>query len=168
MADILHDQIDVLKNAAQASGSIVVDTVLDGSDGEGVLTAALSADEFVKVLAHCRPRIVYLHASRFEPLADALIAMDVDNEEEIAKDRRVKALVKKWTSQEGEVSTLLATFIADGVLHISMRQPDWVDDFESDAEDLADVMANEASEASSRAEQEERIRLGEARDIFGP
>ena len=57
MADILHDQIEVLKNAAEAAGSVVIDTVLQGPEGEGVLTAALNADEFVKVLAHCRPRI---------------------------------------------------------------------------------------------------------------
>ena len=139
MADVLHDQIDVLKDAARAAGSVVVDTVLDGPGGEGVLTTALNADEFVKVMAHCRPRIVYLHVGRFEPLADALTAMDIDEsvDEEIANDRRVKALVKKWTFRGGEVSTLLATFMADGVLHISMRQPDWMDDFKTEAEDLA-------------------------------
>jgi hypothetical protein len=161
MADLLHDQIEVLKDAARSAGSIVVDTVLNGHDGDSVLTAGLNAEEFIKVMWHCRPKIVYIHATRFEALADTLVAMDIEeaDEEEVAGNSQVKALVKKWKSHEGEVSTLLGAFVVDGVLHVSMRQPDWVDIFEAEAEGLGDALSEEARVASARMEQEARSRI---------
>jgi plasmid stabilization system protein ParE len=161
MEDELLEEVGVLRKAAEAAGSLVVDAVLKGHDCDGVLMAAPEPDDFLKVMAHCSPRVFYLHVETFDALRDTLVVMEADDDEEVAKDGRVKNLVRKWKARDGKVSLILAAFVADGVLHVSMRQPEWTDEFEAEAEEIANTLSEETHEAAARTEREARDRIRE-------
>jgi hypothetical protein len=126
--------------SAKDAGSLVVDAVIKPNLESGVLVADLDLDDFVGLLAHCKPRALYLRAEKFEAEVDALDLLDLDSEDEDARIPLLKTVVKRWTKRDGEISGIYASFMLDGVHNIYVMSPDWYDEFDEQVEEVAEAI----------------------------
>lgn len=144
MAGILEDRYLGLVQAASECGSLIASAVLLSKDNSDY-QVQLPLEEFISVFRHCRPRMLYVVADQFEARA-ALVAyleIDEEDEEEFFGRPEARAMIKRVVHRDGELASLLASFVFDGVLHSVFEQTKWLDEFESRADELDTLLANE-------------------------
>jgi hypothetical protein len=151
MAETLETRLLRIEHAANEYDCLITNAVLltDESVGHRV---QLSLDEFITLLRHCRPRVVYLFADKFDS-RDSLLAyleIDEDDDPEFAESPRVMALVKHHAHRNGELASCLASFMFDGILHTVFEQTVWLDEFEMRADELEILLADERRQKNER------------------
>ncbi|MGX5733892.1 hypothetical protein [Bosea thiooxidans] len=144
-----------IRAAAEACGALILDTVVSA---ENLPTAAVRAADFGTLVAHLRPRLVYLIKTPFDAREEAQTLIATGG---------AKKFLSKWNARSGETCRCVVGVMADGVLHYVAETAGWFDEFEDEAEALADEQReamrdelNRAQEAEARqADSEEKKRL---------
>ena len=119
-----------VREAAHELGSLVIDTAVEA--GKRIPVAVVNEGEFLSLVRHIRPRLIYLNEQTFDP--DALFEDD-----EIGEFPKAKALAKGWRRWNGQVARVYAFVVADGVLHGLQIDADWY----GPVEEAADALVKE-------------------------
>lgn len=137
-----------VREAAEGAGALVVEAVLTAEKEHGALVAALEYDDFLKLMHHCAPKVIYLHTETFGAEEAALEEIDPTGNDDVhlANTKLVKSLVKSWKSKDGTLSMVLASFAVDNILHVLLECPPWLDDFQQAAEAVSDELEQEKQE----------------------
>lgn len=137
-----------VRAVAKECGALIVETVLS-LETRHVPVAAVPATEFVSLIRHIRPRLVYLVVASFDAIEDAEVALDVDAESP-DEGSRAKEFAAKWHDRNGQSSRLVIGVMCDGVVHGAIETVDWFDVFDSESVALKEELEE------ARAEREER------------
>lgn len=112
------------------------------------------------LISHISPRIIYLTEEEFEASTAVLEAVESDCASEfpdevaesinaVLAEPRVKAFVKKWGARDGELCRVAANVMCDAILHLLIVSTPWLDEFESEIENLIDDIKFELSTRSN-------------------
>jgi hypothetical protein len=188
MSASIQSVVEAVGQVATKSGAYVVAGLLIGEEESQTLVVDLEVAEFLALISHAKPRVIYLLKGEFEAHAMALAgltddadeAADVEEEnetpdDEIAADPRFRSLVKRWQARDGQSGTVVASFMVDGVLHRIVESETWVDDFRDEVSELAEALGTEADnkyaeDATIEAAEIERMAKQLLADplFFGP
>jgi hypothetical protein len=166
----LDEGVEAIRGAGAAIGTKIISALVLGSDKGRTLTVGLERADFVELIAHVRPPVLYLWEQQFEAKTMAIANLEGDGdwggddpdgeaEPEIVKDARFKSLTKRWRAHDGQLSRFAASFMAQGILHTTIEAEVWVDKFESEVEQLAEQLSQEG------AEEESRLNAADEKDI---
>lgn len=163
----LKEKMELVRKTALDSGSAIVNAVVIVSEDSSGYAVNLGFDQCLSLLSQCRPRIVYCHDESFdaEKALRVLLDMEDDDEDEIeilSKNSGFKALTKKWAKKNGVTSLLVVNFVVDGVLHMVLEQPEWVDEFESEGEEIESSIAEAIRLESVKSLSAERKQFRDA------
>jgi hypothetical protein len=168
----LEEEVEAIGQAATAIGARMVWTIPVAENDSRTLVATLEFAEFLALIPHARPRVVYLWKRGFEAHAMALHSL-IDNDDdtgeevdeevgnEIANDARFASIVKRWCSRDGEIGSFVASFILDGILHTAVESEAWLDEFNDDVSELAESLGEDTEGEEARIAAAE---LAEIRD----
>ncbi|MFM0279989.1 hypothetical protein P0D75_18420 [Paraburkholderia sediminicola] len=139
----LEDQFERIESVARESGSAIVDAVLN-LDNDSAYMVKLSLDNFLVLIAHCRPRVVYAVADKFDAKKSLLARLEVDDDdiENVLARPEVKALIKQAAHHNGELGNFIASFMTDGVLHTIFEETSWADEFDISVDALEESLAD--------------------------
>jgi len=162
----LAERLELVRNTALECGSAIVTAIMVITNQQDGYKVSLGLDEFLSLLSQCRPRIVYHHANEFDAEENLLIELNVEEEEDgtelLSKNSQFKALIKKWTKKNGQVSSFIASFVMDGVLHVVWEQPTWIDEFEAEAKELDSSLTEGRRHVADQKKKADRARFGDA------
>jgi hypothetical protein len=148
-----------VRQTVQGMGGRLVPTLISGSDR--ILTAFLKQDIFIDLLQFTGARLVYLSEDDFEAEAMAtkqVIESDDDGRisferadalDDAADTPEFKRFVKRWQARDGAVCSVTATFMYEGVNHVTMQDEAWLSEFETEAEKLTETLLHRYEERQS-------------------
>lgn len=151
--------VAIVKAAAADAGSHVVDVVLSLNDAK-IPVAGIDADDLAALIRAVRPRVIYCTSIPFD--AGVQIGEDLfgdDADEALLERPRVRKLVSKWRSRDGQTAQVSAVAVVDGVMHGLLVQARWYDDYEADIEAHGEETDRLRGERDRRAEAEAKKRL---------
>lgn len=137
----LEERFRQIERVAHDSGSFIVNAILPCKDSTAY-RVQMSLEQFLSLLSHCRPRVVYAFADEFEARDSLLAYLQVSEDDTATVTARsdVKSLMKQASHHNGQLGSFLSGFIVDGVLHTVFEQTEWLDEFESRADDLETLL----------------------------
>jgi hypothetical protein len=144
---------DDIRAAAHACGAMIVHSIINP---ENVATTRVDSADFPELIAHLRPRLVYLAPTQFDAHEEA-------DEQVALGTASAKRFLEKWKAHKGQTCRMVIAVMADGVLHCVVETTDWLDDFEEEAEALAEAQ-REALNAEFERAQEAEARKAEAEE----
>jgi hypothetical protein len=153
-----------VRRVTNAIGTKVVLSSVAGSDR--VPSARLEPKDFLELLKICTPRLVYLFEDRFDAEKEALLQAEADPDNESEEDSfapsttpQYKSMVKRWSSHDGELCSLTAFFMLDGILHVLTEREAWLGEFEDEVDTLLSKLENERDERleTIRAREESEV-----------
>lgn len=134
----LDEQCAQIVAAAESGNTLVMQTMVKISAATAY-TVSLDFQSFVKLLVHSKPTALYLLAVAFDPQGDLESWWEIDEDDEDDKalmlDAKVKQFIRKM-GHAGEIGSLMASFIVDGVLHTLYDDAEWYTELEKQAEEL--------------------------------
>lgn len=149
----LDEQRAQIVAAAEKGNTFVMPTVVK-IPAAAAYTVSLDFQSFVNLLAHSKPTAMYLLAVKFAPQEDLESWWDIDEDDEddkaLMRDAKVKQFIRKM-GHAGEIGSLMASFIVDGVLHTLYADAEWYTEIEKQAEELK----SQVYVAQERKEDEE-------------
>jgi hypothetical protein len=145
-------RVEAIRIAAETNSAKIVSALVLGGSDSGIPAVALGLAEFVDLIAHVRPKVLYLWEQRFDAQVMAIEDIegddttdDEDMEEEVAsemlEDARFKTLVKRWRTRDGQISRLAGSFMMEGILHVLFESEAWAEEFDSEVQQLAESFA---------------------------
>jgi hypothetical protein len=161
-AEKLEDRFALVESTARESGSFIVTAVLPREDSVGY-RVQMSLEQFLLLLSHCRPRVVYAFADEFDSRDSLLASLEVsdDNEAVVTARPDVKSLMKQAARHNGQLGSFLAGFLVDGVLHTVFEQTEWLDEFETRADDIEVLLNNQRQQELSQSSAAETAKTRE-------
>ncbi|CAJ0822628.1 hypothetical protein LMG19087_04911 [Ralstonia wenshanensis] len=133
----LDEQRVQIVAAAEKGNTLVVPSAVE--IGAAAYTVSLDFQAFVNLLAHSKPTAIYLLAVKFDPQEDLESWWDIDEGDEddqaLMRDAKVKQFIRKM-GHAGEIGSLMASFIVDGVLHTLYADAEWYAELAKQAEEL--------------------------------
>lgn len=154
MSQITLDEQRAQIVAAAADGNTLVIPTIVKIPAATAYTVSLDFQSFVKLLAHSKPTALYLLAVVFDPQGDLESWWEIDEDDEDDKALMRNAKVKQFICKmghAGEIGSLMASFIVDGVLHTFYDDAEWYTELEKQAEELK----SQVDVARERKEDEE-------------
>ncbi|NEK40637.1 hypothetical protein GR250_04215 [Rhizobium leguminosarum] len=139
-----------VRAASEACGTMILESILASEHHPAV---AVDGDTFPDLVRHLKPRLIYMILTEFDAKEEVAAHFEEDE-----LDTGLKKLAAKWTNRNGQSSRLILGLMADGVMHGIVETADWFDDFEEEAEALADVRADEITAEFDREQEAERQR----------
>ncbi|WP_244786024.1 hypothetical protein [Cupriavidus pauculus] len=134
----LDEQRTQIVAAAEKGNTLVVPTVVK-IETTAAYTVSLDFEAFLKLLVHSKPTAMYLLAVTFDPQEDLESWWDIDEDDEddkaLMRDAKVKRFIHNM-GHAGEIGSLMASFIVDGVLHTLYADAEWYTEIEKQAEEL--------------------------------
>ncbi|RKF34461.1 hypothetical protein [Paraburkholderia fungorum] len=134
----LDEQRAQIVTAAEKGNTLVVPTVVKIA-AAAAYSVSLDFQAFVNLLAHSKPTAMYLLAVTFDPQEDLESWWDIDEDDEddkaLMRDTKVKQFIHKM-GHVGEIGSLMASFIVDGVLHTLYADAEWYTELAKQAEEL--------------------------------
>lgn len=134
----LDEQREQIVAAAEKGNTLVVPSAVKITAATAY-TVSLDFQSFVNLLAHSKPTALYLIAVKFDPKEDLESWWEIDEDDEddkaLMRDPKVKQFIRKM-GHAGEIGSLLASFIVDGVLHTLYDDAEWYTELEKQAEEL--------------------------------
>lgn len=151
--------IATVRAAAAEAGSHVVETVLSLNDAK-IPVADIDADDLAALIRAVRPRIIYCISIEFDAKDQVLTDLfDEDADEALLERPRVKKLVAKWRSRNGQTAQVSAVAVVDGVMHGLLMEAAWYADYQADIEEHGEETDRLRDERERRAEAEAKKRL---------
>lgn len=139
MSQITLDEQHTQIVAAAENGNTLVMQTMVKIPAATAYTVSLDFQSFVKLLAHSKPTALYLLAVAFDPRGDLESWWEIDEDDEddkaLMRDAKVKQFIRKM-GHAGEIGSLMASFIVDGVLHTLYADAEWYTELEKQAEEL--------------------------------
>ena len=149
----LDKTADAIRAAALQFDAMVVNSIVNP---ENAATTRVESAAFPQLIAHLRPRLVYLLPTPFD-------AQQESDEQVSLGSASAKRFLEKWKAYDGQTCRLVIAVMAEGVLHCVVETTDWLDDFEEEAEALAEAQ-REALNAEFERAQEAEARKAEAEE----
>lgn len=136
--------------AAQQASALVIASLV--STPKMAITAAVDPDEFLALIQHTRPRVIYIMEQTFN-------ANDYFEDGNLAEHPRVKALGTAWRKHNGQIARVSAAIMVDQVLHMLIQDAPWLEEFEAAAEALEEELdiADDEDPAERAAEERKLI-----------
>ncbi|AYG59930.1 hypothetical protein [Rhizobium jaguaris] len=153
-----------LKEAAAECGALLLEAVLP-VEGRGGFIASVSFGEFLNLIRHAKPKIVYLITTSFDAAEEL---GDNFEEDDISDLPEAKKIIAIWRSHDGQACRVAAGLMCDGILHRAIEQTDWLEEFEGEIEQLVTelLQQQEISERELQAAKEKTIIL-KAKQLMG-
>lgn len=139
-----------VREAAEECGAMILESILAS---ESLPAVPVGGDTFPALIKHLRPRLIYMLLSQFDAKEEVMGHFE---EEELERD--LAKLAKKWAGKDGQSSRLVLGLMADGVLHGIVETADWFDEFDIEADALAEARDDEMRAAFDRDQEAERSR----------
>jgi hypothetical protein len=155
MGEDLSGLADRLKACAEATGALVI----DGAPDLGETSLAVSAETFERIIAHVRPKLVYLVSSLFnadDDLDPETLGLDPSDLPSV-----VRALRRRVSRHNGEVRGVAAAVIVDGLVHYVIEHQPWFEAFQEELEALQGDLELARRAADAAAQKAERAALAE-------
>ncbi|VVE56326.1 hypothetical protein PCA20602_05093 [Pandoraea capi] len=134
----LDEQRAQIVAAAENGNTLVMHTVVK-IPAATVYTVSLDFQAFVTLLVHSKPTAMYLVAVTFAPQEDLESWWDIDEDDEddnaLMLDAEVKQFIREM-GHVGEIGSLMASFVVDGVLHTLYADAVWYTELKKQAEEL--------------------------------
>lgn len=146
------DLASAIRGAAEASQACLVDGFPEQVDRASLPLVRLEQEDAARLIGGARPKAVYLVEVAFDPeeaindAAETLAELGVEK-----LPSSLKAAHRRVADRAGEVSTTLAAFMVDGVLHTAIASADWHDAFDEVVNETVDAARAEA-ETHGRSE----------------
>lgn len=151
--------IATVRTAAAEAGSHVLDVVLSLNDAK-IPVAGIDADDLAALIRAVRPRVVYCTLIPFDAGEQVLAdPFGDDADEDLLERPRVRKLVSKWRSRDGQTAQVSAVAVVDGVMHGLLVQPSWYDEYEAEIEEHGKETDRIRDERDRRTEAEAKKRL---------
>jgi hypothetical protein len=133
----LETVFERIVSAVRESGGVIVQSMLRADSDPGY-RVNLSLQDFLLLVGHCRPRVVYAFADKFDARESLLIHLEIedDDADDFMAKPEVKAIIEQAASHNGELGSFIVNFFADGVLHTVCERASWVAEFEESADAL--------------------------------
>jgi len=119
-----------IKNAALATGSMLVEATVQTRDDGTTPMVIVSSEDAVRVISAHAPRIVYLVEQTFdladdiETAREELDGIGVEPSPDLLKDTQ-----RRFASYDGQIGATIASFMVDGILHAAVSTAAWNDEF---------------------------------------
>jgi hypothetical protein len=150
-----------VREAADACGSMILETILAS---ENMPAVAIDGDTFPSLVKHLRPRLIYMLLTQFNAKEETEAHFEVEE-----LDRDMKKLVAKYRDKDGLSSRLVLGLMADGILHGIVETADWFDEFDIEADELAEARHRAQSEAFAQMQEADaRSREAEEKKRMAP
>ncbi|QPB24505.1 hypothetical protein [Rhizobium sp. 007] len=133
-----------VRKAAEECGAMILETILAS---ENLPAVAVDGDTFPSLVKHLRPKLIYMVLTKFEATED------VESHFEQELDRDLKKLASKWKAKDGQSARLVLGLVADGVLHGIVETADWFDEFDIEADELAEARQQAEADAFARLQE---------------
>lgn len=141
--ETLAQKLESVRAEATKNGAMIVTPLLlDPEKSHGPLTILLSVDEMKALIGHLKPRVLFVVEATFDALSEVLTELDdgETDEQELVEKKRVKALLKRWQKHEGEICRVVISMMVDGMLYHTMEESEWLSNFQTEVEELADEL----------------------------
>lgn len=144
-----------VRSTASDVTAIVVAGCVEVPEHPALATVHLDPDDALRAIQHLRPRIVYMLESQLNLESAALQSLE-DLQDE-ADERGPLAepvlmagfseLKRKWQSHEGDTSSIIVEFVADGILHTTIALASWRDEFDANLEAILEGVREQSAQA---------------------
>jgi hypothetical protein len=166
----VEEGVEAILSAGETVGAKVIPALVLGTDKGRTLTVGLERPDFLGLVAHVRPAVIYLWVEEFEARTLAIATLeDGEHREaggaegevdpEIVTEIRFKSLVKRWRAHDRQKSRFAASFMVHGILHTTIESEAWLGQFESEVDQLAVELSQEEDDEQSK------LNAAEARDL---
>ena len=149
--------VDQVRAAAHECNTFIVKAAL-ALQSDTVPAVGVDRAAFVGLIRHVKPKIIYVLASPFDAGDDMLTALE-EEDESFLDHPSIKKLVTKWRHRDGQTSRVALALMCDGVLHGIVEDADWLGEFETEVEGLAEDIDRAREEREQKAEAAEKGRL---------
>jgi hypothetical protein len=141
----LSEKLATIKARATAAGAKVVTPLLMEPEKTSAVSILLDEAQMLDLIDHLKPKVVFVVEVAFDALTEIMLEigdeeLDVD---ELERDKRVKPLLKRWRERDGETSRVVISMLVDGVFYNLMEQAAWLEQFEGEAEEVADELLDD-------------------------
>jgi len=142
-----------VRKRAESVGALVVESVV--ALERASLSATVTYPEFLAILAHMKPRLVYVSVERFDAALSTRLSFEIEDDEAGTLDfPAVKRFMAQWGHRDGEVYRILLGLMADGVFHTVVKEAEWLAKFDEEADSVF-----EEAEREAEAQRAGEIRL---------
>jgi hypothetical protein len=151
--DFSLDQIVTNARAAASDcGAMIVEAFVSL---DSIPVAAVSSSEFPRLIAHVKPKLVYVSTTMFDAREQIMDALETDDETSLGHGLSNK-LISAWRSRNGETCRINLALMCDAVLHVLVQEAEWFADFETAAEALSAEMETLQQEIDRKGQIAER------------
>ena len=156
---------DAIKNAAMATGSILVEAMVQTRDDGTAPMVIVSSEDAVRVISAHAPRIIYLVEQTFDLAGEIETAREeLDDIGVEPSPDRLKATQRRFASYDGQIGATIASFMVDGILHTAVSTAAWNDEF-GDAVGTILEGAREGAEANQFSKHTEEAKAIERKAV---
>jgi hypothetical protein len=154
--DFSLDQIVANARAAASDcGAMIVEAIVSL---ESIPVAAVTSSEFPRLIAHVKPKLVYVSTTTFDAREQIMDALGTDDETSLDHGSS-KKLISAWRSRNGETCRIVLALMCDVVLHVLVQDAEWFADFEAAAEALSAELDTLQQEIDQKGRIAERNKL---------
>lgn len=148
-----------IRAAAEECGARIIPALPSVSNSS--IAVPVDAAEFVELVRHIRPRLIYLVATPFDAEEEAFTEIGLDDQDDdwIHEQKALIALVKRWRRRDGETCRLGFGLMYDGVFHGIVEDADWLSDFEEEIEAVKESVERDRQERLAKEESERKKKL---------
>jgi len=142
----LSDKIDAIRaQAAKVGAKIIAPLLMEPEKAGGALSVLVDGAQMLDLIEHLKPKVVFVAEVSFDALTEVLLELDDEDldVDELERDKRVKPLLKRWRERDGESCRVVVGFLVEGAFYHMMEQAAWLEEFESEAEEVADELLDE-------------------------
>ena len=154
-----------LEEQARTNGTAVVRTLVQSENFDDVLKAVLEPDDFINAMTALRPRILYLAERKFDAEEGVRSELEIgdgsegEDEEprvrsESASTKAFRDLVKKWEVHNADMYEYVASFLGDGILHLTSTTESWAERFQDEVKALVEKIGGEEQVRQSEKDNE--------------
>ena len=164
LKSFIEEFVQTIRRTATDIGARVIPTLVSGSDK--VPSAFLDPDDFISLFHHSTARVVYVMERRFsaetmvmdlieENEADITGAADFEEDvkQYVGGTPEFQSLVARWTNYDGLLYSVTTTFMMDGIMHIIMRNEEWLSAFEEDADRILEDLQHRLDDHRGKAQE---------------
>ncbi len=159
-----------IKNIRDLANSLGVYTVDGGVnfDAQSSFVATVKFDQAIELLKQFKPKIVYIYENIFDLEGEIPIeVLSVEDDDSFKPFRNeLNGIKKTYGKFIGQTSTMMLSFLIDGILHFVVEQDEWADEFEAQLADLADRHEGQKVEISNAEADKDSDEIKEKAEIL--
>ncbi len=134
------------RSTAVEYGALVIDAEINLERSSAA--AEIEPEAFFVIIAHLRPRAIYMHEVAFD--------LEAEIDGELIEEPRLKAFERKWRKREGQLCRVSAWAWSNGVFHSAMAEIKWISEFRSELIDLGEIVDGDMEQMRDADARERR------------